>query len=62
MPFDFSWLAWLGTALPLWWYWRGLALLPPAERPRRWRRFAFTLGMACRPGSCGWSVRDRPGG
>ena len=46
LPFDFSWFAWLGTVLPLWWYLRGLALLPAAERPGPWRRAAFLLGMA----------------
>ncbi|MGC8478062.1 MAG: hypothetical protein ACP5NP_17050, partial [Acetobacteraceae bacterium] len=33
LPFDFSWFAWAGTALPLWWYFRGVAQLPPARRP-----------------------------
>ncbi|MGH7044609.1 MAG: cytochrome c oxidase assembly protein [Acetobacteraceae bacterium] len=46
LPFDFSWFAWLGTVLPVWWYLRGLALLPVAERPGPWRRAAFLLGMA----------------
>lgn len=46
MPFDFSWFAWLGTVLPLLWYFRGLHRLPAAERPHPWRRVAFVLGMA----------------
>ena len=46
MPFDFSWFAWLGTVLPVWWYWHGMGLLAPSERPRRWRQVAFLLGMA----------------
>lgn len=46
LPFDFSWFAWLGTVLPVWWYVRGLALLPAAERPAPWRRAFFLLGMA----------------
>ena len=45
MPWEFSWLAWLGTALPVWWYLRGTALLPKAERPHPARRAAFLLGM-----------------
>ena len=45
MPFDFSWFAWAGTVLPLWWYWHGLTRLAPSERPRAWRRVAFVLGM-----------------
>ena len=45
MPFDFSWFAYLGTCLPIWWYVRGVALLPAAERPHLWRRAAFLLGM-----------------
>jgi putative membrane protein len=46
LPFDFSWFAWLGTVLPVWWYLRGMALLPATERPGRWQRAAFLLGMA----------------
>ena len=45
LPFDFSWFAWAGTILPLWWYLRGVALAAPAERPAPWRRVAFLLGM-----------------
>ena len=45
LPFDFSWFAWAGTALPLWWYLRGLALLPVGERPGRWRTASFVLGL-----------------
>ena len=45
MPWEFSWLAWLGTALPIWWYLRGIVLLPQAERPHPARRAAFLLGM-----------------
>ncbi len=46
LPFDFSWFAWLGTVLPVWWYLRGVALLRPEERPGLGRRVAFLLGMA----------------
>jgi putative membrane protein len=45
MPWEFSWLAWLGTALPIWWYLRGTQLMPAAERPHPARRVAFLLGM-----------------
>ena len=45
MPFDFSWFAYLGTCLPIWWYLRGITLLPAAERPPPWRRAAFLIGM-----------------
>jgi putative membrane protein len=45
LPFDFSWFAWLGTWLPVWWYLRGVALLPAAERPPPWRRAAFLIGL-----------------
>lgn len=45
MPFDFSWFAYLGTCLPMWWYMRGVTLMPRTERPPRWRRAAFVLGM-----------------
>jgi len=46
LPFDFSWFAWLGTVLPVWWYLRGLAVLAPAARPGLWRRLGFLAGMA----------------
>ncbi|MDE2580577.1 MAG: cytochrome c oxidase assembly protein [Rhodospirillales bacterium] len=46
LPFDFSWFAWLGTVLPVWWFLRGNALLPADERPPPWRQAAFLLGMA----------------
>ncbi|MGH7069004.1 MAG: cytochrome c oxidase assembly protein [Acetobacteraceae bacterium] len=45
MPYDFSWFAWLGTWLFVWWYLRGVARLPQSERPRLWRRISFVLGM-----------------
>ena len=46
LPFDFSWFAWLGTVLPVWWYLRGVALLRAEERPAFWQRVAFLFGMA----------------
>ncbi|MGH7119562.1 MAG: cytochrome c oxidase assembly protein [Acetobacteraceae bacterium] len=45
MPYDFSWFAWLGTWLFVWWYFRGVALLPRSERPSLWQQASFTLGM-----------------
>jgi len=45
LPYDFSWFAWLGTWLGVWWYFRGVFLLPAAARPPRWRRVSFLLGM-----------------
>ncbi len=45
LPFDFSWFAWAGTVLPLWWYFCGVVQLAPARRPATWRRAAFALGM-----------------
>ncbi len=45
MPWEFSWLAWLGTTLSIWWYGRGIALMPAAERPHPCRRAAFLLGV-----------------
>ncbi|MGH7051987.1 MAG: cytochrome c oxidase assembly protein, partial [Acetobacteraceae bacterium] len=45
MPYDFSWFAWLGTWLFVWWYLRGVAQLPQSDRPRLWRRISFVLGM-----------------
>ncbi len=46
LPWEFSWLAFLGTALPLWWFFRGFARLPRAQRPGGWRIAAFLAGMA----------------
>jgi putative membrane protein len=45
-PWDFSPLEYLATALTLFWFIRGLSLLPAAERPAIWRRTAFLLGVA----------------
>jgi putative membrane protein len=45
-PWDFSPPEYLVTALILFWFERGLALLPAAERPAVWRRAAFLLGIA----------------
>jgi putative membrane protein len=45
-PWDFSWIEYLGIALPLVWYLRGLTLTEPAERPHGLRRTAFLAGIA----------------
>ena len=45
MPYDFSWFAWLGTWLFVWWYLRGVSLLPRSDRPHRWQQVSFVLGM-----------------
>jgi putative membrane protein len=46
MPWDFSPLAYLATALILFWFCRGLAAMPAAARPAVWRRVAFLVGVA----------------
>lgn len=45
LPFDFSWFAWLGTWLPVWWYFRGVRLMLPDGRPVTARQVFFVLGM-----------------
>jgi len=45
-PWDFSPSGYLATALGLFWFGRGLAALPAAERPPVWRRAAFLIGLA----------------
>jgi putative membrane protein len=44
-PWDFSPSIYLATALALYWYWCGIALSPPAERPALWRQLAFVSGV-----------------
>jgi putative membrane protein len=44
-PWDFSWIEYLGSMLPLVWYLRGLTLTEPAERPHWLRRKAFLAGI-----------------
>ncbi|HVC16224.1 MAG TPA: cytochrome c oxidase assembly protein [Rhodanobacter sp.] len=44
-PWDFSWVEFLGAAFVSLWYLRGLAQMPPAERPRPWRRVVFIAGL-----------------
>jgi putative membrane protein len=44
-PWDFSWTEFLGAALGLLWFFRGVARLPAEARPPVWRRVSFTLGV-----------------
>jgi putative membrane protein len=46
LPWEFSWIAFLGTGMTLWWFFRGLARLPAERRPPRWRIACFLVGMA----------------
>ncbi|MFZ3238777.1 MAG: cytochrome c oxidase assembly protein [Stellaceae bacterium] len=45
MPWDFSPVVYLATALTLLWFFRGLSLMPATERPAPWRCIAFVLGV-----------------
>ncbi len=45
-PYDFSWVSFLGIALPTYWYVRGLCVSAAAERPNAARVLAFALGVA----------------
>lgn len=44
-PWEFSWLEYLGSALALYWYGRGIARLAPAVRPPAWRQGCYGLGV-----------------
>ena len=44
-PWDFSPLIYLATALTLLWFFRGVVLTPPQERPPVWRRAVFVIGL-----------------
>lgn len=44
-PWDFSPSEYLAIALTLFWFWRGVALSPPAARPPIWRTVFFLLGV-----------------
>lgn len=46
LPWEFSWPVFLAVALPLGWYFRGLARLVPAARPAWWRTLLFVAGIA----------------
>ncbi len=45
MPWEFSWPTFLATALVLFWFFRGLRVLPKADRPPVWRSVCFVLGV-----------------
>ena len=45
MPWEFRWGEFLATALVLWWYFCGVALSPPDERPSRLRQVVFVVGI-----------------
>ena len=40
-----GWLWFLAAALALWWYGRGLLLMPQSERPATWRTIAYFAGI-----------------
>lgn len=46
MPWDFSPVIYLATALTLFWFFRGLSLTPADERPALWRCLVFVCGVA----------------
>jgi len=45
LPWEFSWVVFLATALFLGWFARGLRVLPRERRPRPWRIGAYVLGV-----------------
>jgi putative membrane protein len=45
MPWEFVWWEYLGLALALYWFFRGLGRLSPAERPALWRIASFVVGV-----------------
>ena len=44
-PYEFSWLVYLGAALSLWWYARGLMRTGIADHPALWRQACFVIGI-----------------
>jgi len=46
MPWEFSWPEYLACVLTLFWFWRGLSMLPAGQRPAKWRRALFVAGIA----------------
>lgn len=46
MPWDFSPIEYLTTALALLWFGRGIASIPVDQRPPIWRRILFVTGVA----------------
>jgi putative membrane protein len=45
LPWEFSWPAYLATALSLGWFFRGLKVLPKAQHPPLWRSICFVAGV-----------------
>jgi putative membrane protein len=45
LPWEFSWLEYLATALSLGWFIRGLTILPKDLHPPLWRSFCFVVGV-----------------
>jgi putative membrane protein len=45
MPWQFVWPEYLGSALALYWFFRGLARVSHDERPALWRIVSFVLGV-----------------
>ena len=45
MPWEFVWWEYLGTALGLYWFFRGLKRLPRGEWPALWRIASYVLGV-----------------
>jgi putative membrane protein len=45
MPWEFSWPVFLVISLTIFWFLRGLPVLPIAERPPIWRSASFLLGV-----------------
>ena len=46
LPWEFSWPIYLATALTLWWFFRGLKILPKAQHRPLWRSICFVAGVA----------------
>src|SRR6201996_3496735 len=46
MPWEFSWVEYLATALSLAWFFAGLRALAKSERPPLWRNACFVAGVA----------------
>ncbi|HUC19314.1 MAG TPA: cytochrome c oxidase assembly protein [Acetobacteraceae bacterium] len=44
-PWQFSWLEYLGAALALVWYVRGILRMAPAERPALWRQACYLIAL-----------------